>query len=216
MQDDITLLKNHLPRDISNNLPESATKNQGQVVVIIEKGIVATQQEISLNLPIFTRQHQMRFYRVALPSYANNLTRYSPLRIQFQGKDFSSAEIVRIQSLAAKQLKDNLPATVTRQIVRLVAKEEIRQLFSRKNGELGNLFASLYNLATEKADTRSWSTLPDSIDIMRLNLPVGEHQLTLTMDGLSQQVNVLVNPQKITLIKLTAIGRYFQYQSYNL
>ena len=158
----------------------------------------------------------MRFYSVALPSYQNYLTSYSPLSLQYQGKSYRSQEIVRLQSLAAKQLKDDLPAMVTRQIVRLVAKEELRQQLSRNNGELGNLFASIYNLATEKADTRSWSTLPDSIHIMRLNLPVGEHNITLNINGLNQPIEILVNPNRITLIKLTAIGTFHHYQTYNL
>ena len=136
--------------------------------------------------------------------------------MNYQGKNYQSEEIVRLQSLAAKQLKDQLPVIVTRQIVRLLAKEEIRQQLERKNGELGNIFASIYNIATEKADTRSWSTLPDSIHILRLNLPAGEHQLMLNINGQNQQVNLSIRQNKITLIKLTAIGTYNQYQTYYL
>lgn len=33
--------------------------------------------------------------------------------------------------------------------------------------------------ATENADTRSWSLLPDKIQVLRLEMPAGEHQLTL-------------------------------------
>ncbi|HUE74989.1 MAG TPA: hypothetical protein VMP01_29245 [Pirellulaceae bacterium] len=33
--------------------------------------------------------------------------------------------------------------------------------------------------ATENADTRSWSLLPDKIQVLRLELPAGEHQLAL-------------------------------------
>jgi hypothetical protein len=34
--------------------------------------------------------------------------------------------------------------------------------------------------ATENADTRSWSLLPDKIQVLRLELPAGEHRLALT------------------------------------
>jgi tetratricopeptide (TPR) repeat protein len=37
--------------------------------------------------------------------------------------------------------------------------------------------------ATENADTRSWSLLPDKIQVLRLELPAGEHQLSLTPLG---------------------------------
>ena len=216
MSNDIGLFKAKLPQTITSNTPHSNTSNQGQVIFITEHGIVSSKQEKSINLPIFTSHDNMRFYSVALPNYQNHLTRYAPLSVQYQAKNYQSEEIVRLQSLAAKQLKDQLPAIITRQIARLLAKEELRQQLERKNGELGNIFASIYNIASEKADTRSWSTLPDSIHVMRLNLPAGEHPLTLNINGSSQQVNVFVSPNKTTLIKLTAIGTYHQYQTYYL
>tara|TARA_R110001583_G_scaffold12280_9_gene54662 strand:+ start:2285 stop:3703 length:1419 start_codon:yes stop_codon:yes gene_type:complete len=224
MSDDIALLKASLAQTITSKLSNKEShkdhdhmaQSQGQVIFIVENGIVAPKQEIAINLPIYTSQGNMRFYSVALPSYQNYLTAYSPLSLNYQGKNYQSEEIVRLQSLAAKQLKDQLPVIVTRQIVRLLAKEELRQQLARKNGDLGNIFASIYNMATEKADTRSWSTLPDSIHLLRLNLPTGEHQLMLNINGQNQQVNVSIKTNKITLIKLTAIGAYNQYQTYYL
>jgi len=213
MSDDIALLKATLPQSITNKYVNSG---QGQVIFIVENGIVAAKQEIAINLPIFTSHDNMHFYSVALPSYQNNLQHHSPLSVSYQNKSYQSEEIVRLQSLAAKQLKDQLPMIVTRQVVRLIAKEEIRQQMERKGGDVGNIFASIYNIATEKADTRSWSTLPDSIQILRLNLPTGEHQLMLNINGSNQQVTVSVRPNKITLVKLTTIGTYNQYQTYNL
>jgi hypothetical protein len=158
----------------------------------------------------------MRFYSVALPSYQNYLNVYSPLVLTYQGESYQSEEIVRLQSLAAKQLKEQLPIIVTRQIARLIAKEEIRQQMQRKGGDVGNIFASIYNLATEKADTRSWSTLPDSIHILQISMPSGEHQLSLNINGKNQQLNVAVNANRTTLVKVASIGAYLDYQPFNL
>jgi hypothetical protein len=213
MSGDITLFKNTLPREITsiNN-----AGNNGQVAIIIENGIVPAKQEISLNLPIYTSHNDLRFYSVALPSYQNNIRTYSPLSIVYQGKTYQSEEIVRLQSLAAKQLKDQLPAIVTRQIARLIAKEEIRQQMARKGGDVGNIFASIYNIATEKADTRSWSTLPDSIHILKMNLKEGEHKLTLNINGTNQIIDVPIHPNRQTLVKLSAIGPHINYHTFNL
>lgn len=221
MTDDINQFQNSLGQDVTQVNSGSAktstkTKNQGQVVIIVENGIVAAKQELSLNLPIYTSHNDMRFYSIAVPSYQNDLPVYSPLALSYQGKRYQSEEIVRLQSLAAKQLKDQLPSIVTKQIIRLVAKEKIRQQIARKGGDIGNIFASIYNMATEKADTRSWSTLPDSIHILKVNLDVGNHQLTLNINGISQPLNVTINTNKTTLVRLTAIGSYVDHQSLNL
>jgi len=218
MTQDMSQFKNSLEKTVTNIIfnNKESKKNLGQVVIIVENGIVASKQEISLNLPIVTSHNDMRFYSVALPSYQNHLRVYSPLELTYQGKRYQSEEIVRLQSLAAKQLKDQLPIIVARQITRLIAKEKMRKQLERKGGDVGNIFASIYNIATEKADTRSWSTLPDSIHILQLNLASGEHQLSLDINGINQQLNVAVNANSTTLVKFTAIGSYLDYQTLNL
>lgn len=228
MTNDIQLFGNRF----SSNITQAATVNKsnehnaeknsiqskkaGQLVVLIEQGIIASKQEVSIHLPIFTSHNDMRFYSVALPSYKNRLQRYSGLSLKYQGNTYQSSEIVRLQSLAAKQLQDEMPVIVTRQIVRLIAKEEIRQQMSRKGGDIGNILAGLYNIASEKADTRSWSTLPDSIHILRLDLPPGQHEVELTINGSNRIITVEINEDRQTLVKLTSIGSYTNYQSINL
>jgi hypothetical protein len=213
MTQDITLFKHSFEKKITD---KHYGKNNGHVVIVVENGIVPAKQEIAIKLPIYTSHNDMRFYSVALPSYQNSLTNYSPLTLSYQNESYQSEEIVRLQSLAAKQLKDDLPMIATRQIARLITKEEVRQNLARNNGDIGNIFANIYNMATEKADTRSWSSLPDSIHILRLTLPAMDHKLMLNINGKYQPVNVTINPNKITLVKLTSIGAYHQYQTYNL
>jgi hypothetical protein len=218
MTNDISLFRESLARTITSKSVSASDSdsNQGEVVIIIENGIVGAKQEVSLSLPIYTRHNDMRLYSVALPRYQNQLTVYPPLTLTYQGKSYQAEEIVRLQSLAAKQLQDELPIIVTRQITRLIAKEEIRQTLVKKGGDIGNIFANLYNIATEKADTRSWSTLPDSIHILRLNLSTGTHTLNLHVNGVSQPIEVSINQNKQTLVTLNTIGTYVGHNIFNL
>ena len=203
-------------REITKKSANASNNNQGQVVFIIENGIVGAKQQSSLSLPIYTSHDDMRFYSIALPSYQNQLSVYSPLSLTYQGKSYQAEEIVRLQSLAAKQLQDQLPIIVTRQIVRILAKEEMRQKLTKKGGDVGNILANLYNIASEKADTRSWSTLPDSIHILRLNLSPGTHTLNIHLNGVSQQIDLSINQNKLTLVTLTTIGTYVGKSIFNL
>ena len=216
MTNDINLFRDSFARTITNKNTFASNNTQGEVVIIIENGIVGAKQEVSLSLPIYTRHNDMRLYSVALPRYQNKLTVYPPLTLTYQGKSYQAEEIVRLQSLAAKQLQDQLPIIVTRQITRLIAKEEIRQTLVKKGGDLGNIFANIYNIATEKADTRSWSTLPDSIHILRLNLSTGTHTLNIKINGVSQAIEVSINQNKQTLITLNTIGTHVGHNIFNL
>jgi len=215
MKSDLHLYRKNLSQEITKK-SANANNNQGQVVFIIENGIVGAKQQSSLSLPIYTSHNDMRFYSLALPSYQNQLIEYSPLSLTYKGKKYQAEEIVRIQSLAAKQLQDQLPIIVTRQITRILAKEEFRQKLTKQGGDIGNLFANFYNMATEKADTRSWSTLPDSIHILRLNLPAGTHPLNIHINGVNQQIEVSINQNKQTLVTLNTIGNYIGQSIFNL
>ncbi|MBA6355064.1 hypothetical protein H4J53_04090 [Colwellia sp. BRX8-3] len=191
--------------------------NTGQIVVIFEQGIVSAKEEASLNLPIFNTRSDFKFFTFALPVYRGRLPALIPLSISIDEKSYLSQEIVRLQSLASKDLKEKLPGLVTRQAIRLVAKEQIRQNLSKSGGDVGNILASLYNIASEKADTRSWSSLPDNVQIMRLdNVAVGQKKLTISYAGKKQLVDIDVAENRTTLINFTALGNFTGYQTINL
>ena len=144
------------------------------------------------------------------------MPQHSKAIVKSGGQSYQSNEIVRIQSLAAKDLQEQLPALLTRQVVRVVAKEQMRQKLSREAGDVGNILASIYNIASERADTRSWSTLPDQVDIVRMQLPSGKQVLPVQINGQQQNINLDVQPNRITLIHYSAIGNYTGYQVINL
>ncbi|MFP3458335.1 hypothetical protein R0J89_18990, partial [Psychrobacter sp. SIMBA_152] len=75
--------------------------------------------------------------------------------------------LVHLEALAAKTLEQQVAGRVSRQILRLVAKEKMRAELARSAGDVGNILANLYNLASEQADTRSWLTLPNQISLAR-------------------------------------------------
>ena len=228
MGNDIQLFKKRFSHDITHGKSKGISQNLGQIdkqqaltpsgqlVILVEQGIINSKQEVSIHLPIFTSHGDVRFYSVALPSYQNRLRQYSGLSLSYQGKQYQSQEIVRLQSLAAKQLQDEMPVIVARQIVRVIAKEEVRQQMSRKAGDIGNILAAIYNVASEKADTRSWSTLPDSIHILRMDFSPGKHEVEMNINGNKRTVTFEIIEDRQTLVKLTTIGSYTHYQSINL
>ena len=92
--------------------------------------------------------------------------------------------------------------------MRLVAKEKVRAELARSAGDVGNILANIYNLASEQADTRSWLTLPNQISVARQSLDIGEHSLQV---GTQAPINFTVSKQGLTLIYLTSVNNYFNY-----
>lgn len=193
---------------------EKVEINSGQIVVLFEQGIVNAKEQARLNLPVGDKRANFKFFTFALPIYRGSLTSTNPLSINLNNKDYHSEEIVRLQSLATKELQEQLPGLVTRQAIRLVAKEQLRRKLTKSGGDVGNILASLYNVASEKADTRSWSSLPDNVQIMKMqNIAPGEQTLTISYGGKTQDITVQVSENQTTLINFTAIGNYSGYQT---
>jgi hypothetical protein len=85
--------------------------------------------------------------------------------------------------LAEKVLDSRKAQILTKAIIRPVAKYAAERVVEEKikdkwgNGAaLGfDILSSIYNLTTERADLRSWQTLPAQIRIARLYLDPGEY-----------------------------------------
>jgi len=180
----------------------------GELVILIENGAINPKQEVSINLPIFSGVNQPRLFSFALPVYQGTLTRYPPLKINVAGQTYTSEQIVRLQSLASKQLQEQMPGLITRQALRLVAKENLRKTMSKEGGDIGNILAVIYNAASEQADTRSWLTLPDEVQILRLSLPQGNQLVELNLGGKTEVIEVNIQSERISLLNITTIGNF--------
>jgi hypothetical protein len=98
-----------------------------------------------------------------------------------------------LSSAVARRWDAQRPAMVARMVTRGVAKylaaREAERKGNKESEALGWIAARAVNLAgnaLERADTRSWSLLPDRISVARLTLPPGEHDVSiqvLSADG---------------------------------
>jgi uncharacterized protein len=186
----------------------SVNAAQGEVVVLFEQGLVPKQHEFKLRLPIYRSSGDARFYSLAMPMYQNTPYVRSINSITLGGKPVALSPLVHLEALAAKTLADQIPARVARQVLRLVAKEKVRAELARSGGDIGNIIANIYNIASEQADTRSWLTLPNQISMARSHLSSGVHSLIV---GNRAAINFTVSKQRLTLIYLTSINNYFNY-----
>ena len=84
-----------------------------------------------------------------------------------------------IEAAAMKTFESELPTIMLRTVVRGVLKYLGFRRANQGGEGLGRL-VNLLNVVTESADTRSWQTLPNQIFLIRMRLPVGTHNITLS------------------------------------
>jgi uncharacterized protein len=88
-------------------------------------------------------------------------------------------------------LNDRSAQYITRQALRVGAKEAISQKVGEKN-ELGEALVRVFLFLLEEADTRSWETLPGDLTLMRMTLAAGVPDLKISSEG-SRTVSIKVD-----------------------
>lgn len=90
---------------------------------------------------------------------------------------------------AEHQLSQKMPVIVARGAARLALRRTTVGYMQEQDPALGFLtdMVMLAANANTKADTRSWTTLPLTIDMARFDLSPGKHTLSISVEGASNQ-----------------------------
>ncbi|MCH8295185.1 hypothetical protein IH992_29230 [Candidatus Poribacteria bacterium] len=143
--------------------------------------------------------------RVAIPAYTSNRPQLVGVEAQVDNVRVSGvlAEDVQAAALAtfAAEQKTILLRTVVRALLKYLGFRR-----AEKEGELVGRLVNLFNVVTESADTRSWETLPNQIFLVRMSLPPGTHDVTLTfLDNRNQRIRTEILPD----VEIQANGKTF-------
>jgi hypothetical protein len=98
----------------------------------------------------------------------------------------ATATITDVGRMAVQQYEAIYPRVLARAVVRRVVKNGIiygaEEVAGKERGSPLNLGLEVLGLmwmASEAADTRCWGLLPGKIQVLRVELPAGDHQVTL-------------------------------------
>lgn len=179
--------------NMTNFKPVNASNQFGELVIILNNGLAPIKYEAAL--PIFSTEVQKNL-RVAFPVYrAGKKLLYTP-NIEVNKKQYAMETVEDVDALARYSLEKAMPVIMARATARAVVKYNA-QHSAQDNNSIAGLLMTVTNLVTERADTRSWTTLPQEIQLQRILLPVGEHQITIHMLNLSGQTVDTINEKVI-------------------
>lgn len=195
------LLKGDVQR-VSRKL-DGERPQEGLVVVSFEQGFVAPRREVSIPIPTIHG-----YFAVAFPTYAPR--DFEPPRaLAVQTADGSSRRtepLANVGGMAARALRERMSAMIVRQTLRAATKYGAQKRVNREFGAFGALATQIYNLVSERADLRSWLTLPAHAQATRLSLPPGRHELQLSTPGGGATVMVPVRAGGVTLVRVIQTG----------
>jgi hypothetical protein len=118
----------------------------------------------------------VHFIRVAFPKYRERPEMFDRASLIINEEQFPLYKVEDITAVAKKVLTDRMLLEFSNSLIRVALKKGAE--YAARNEENYGLATALniYSALTEKADTRNWQTLPNTIYYQRINLPPGTYQ----------------------------------------
>jgi hypothetical protein len=167
---------------------------QGELIFLLHNGLAPIRREHAVTVPDPASGH---FVRIALPYYESRPTPVDGARVTAGGTSASAEVAEDIRAIALKDLETKMPAITARALARVVVKAQMAKA-ARENARQQNqnnagaavaaMAVEIAGLVTERADTRSWLTLPSRIHLARLPLPPGTYTVKVDLLGDDGQI----------------------------
>jgi len=167
---------------------------QGELIFLLHNGLAPIRREHAVTVPDPASGH---FVRIALPYYESRPTPVDGARVTAGGTSASAEVAEDIRAIALKDLETKMPAITARALARAVLKAQMAKA-ARENARQQNqnnagaavaaMAVEIAGLVTERADTRSWLTLPSRIHLARLPLPPGTYTVKVDLLGDDGQI----------------------------
>jgi tetratricopeptide (TPR) repeat protein len=121
-----------------------------------------------------------------------------------RGLDISAGVVADFE----KERMALLARTVARSTAKLALTKGAERRLEEQNEVAGRLLGILGNVSSallERADTRSWHLLPAGVSLVRMELPAGEHHLSVEVGGRQLSLGVVdVRPGSVNLLPARA------------
>ncbi len=170
--DELEKFKKQFPGELID--PKWKDRKQGEIVFIFQQGWGPRK---------YSRPENHRFPRlVSVPSAVAAATMLVEATDGSQVATAQSQTVYSIDDVAIKALEGDYGRLVASRVAGIATKAVLADQLRQKNEALGQLAWIAMNLA-DRADLRQWSTLPQSIQFARLQVPPGTYRVKLSTNG---------------------------------
>jgi hypothetical protein len=160
-------------------IKQADLKRSGEFVIIVYDGMAPFKESRYLNYDWYDEKaKQFHSIPIAFPHFKSRGYTVSAAEADYKTLSIKSFPAEDINAIALKSLEERNGLIMAKSVARAVAKYIAKQVASNggKN-QMMDLIGTVYQYASEQADTRSWRTLPARFHIIRGQLAPGKYDL---------------------------------------
>ena len=186
------------------NLDKPVAKNDdSDILIVVQSGLAPSRDSIRIPLPLPISGHLV-ITPLSFPVIKPDTSTATFAQIGVDGRQMDLTQLNSTTAMSRRALRDDMPGIILRTTVRAITRGVAQKQINDTN-PLAGLAVGLTSAVLEGADTRTWRTLPDYTQVVRLRLKKGEHQVTLPNAVGGSVVKVVVD-QRYQVVTLRAVG----------
>lgn len=178
--------------------------------VLFETGCAPVRDQVRLDIPTFAGPG---YVGAAFPKLVPQPDYLAHLTVATAAGSHDTALIASIDSVVGTAFKNELPTIITKTMVSTITKAAAswatKEAAKQAGGDVAGLFAvlatSVYQVAVNIADTRTWTTLPKEFQYCRLPTPP-DRKLELKT-SIGQSFPVLLQEGTVNVVYVRSISR---------
>ncbi|MGC5699315.1 hypothetical protein J4P02_03825 [Pseudomonas sp. NFXW11] len=177
--------------------------DESDVLIVVQSGLAPARDSVRIPLPLPINGNLV-ITPLSFPVIKPDTSTQAFAQIGVDGQQQELTLLNSTTAMSRRALRDDMPGIILRTTVRAVTRGVAQKNLNEVN-PLAGLAVGLASAVTEGADTRTWRTLPDNTQVVRLRLKQGEHSLSLPNALGGSQVQVKVE-RRYQVIALRVIG----------
>lgn len=186
------------------NLDSSASQStDSDVLIVVQSGFAPSRDSIRIPLPL-PINNNLVITPLSFPVIKPDTSTAAFSQIGLDGQPLNLTLLSSTTDMSRRALRDDMPGIILRTSVRAITRGVAQNQLNKAN-PLAGLAMGIASAITEGADTRTWRTLPNNTQVVRLRLKQGEHQLSLPSAQGGRQVQVKID-QRYQVVAVRVIG----------
>jgi hypothetical protein len=201
--------------DLATEMANKGATLPATTWVVFETGSAPDRQEVRIDIPLFVVSRDVPYVGVAFPRLVFNGLYDNGLVVQAAGGVPARTSLVcDMDAVIGLDFRNELPTITVKTLISAGAKAAALYGIEAATNNDGNLVGSLvriagtvYQAGANRADTRTWETLPKQFQVCRVATPA-DHKLYLGRAGTAESVMVDLpnSPVNLVYVKSSFIG----------
>ena len=171
--------------------------DESDVLIIVQSGLAPARSSVRVPYPVKLADGQVIVANISFPVMVPDTSTPPLTQVSIDGRQKKLITVNSITEMSLRTLRDDMPGIIQRTTYRAFLAADVQGTDNRRNPSKASYVTHWDNF--EHADTRTWRTLPDLTQVVRMRLKKGEHLISLSNTTAPLKIRIDQHRQMIGL-----------------